>query len=275
MLNVICQSITFSVSIPTAYNASINQFGVDAAHAYNGSSNEAMNGAAYSNDFQQSSYFSYSPMLAAMGSGPLKPNYVGCMLKNSGGHATDPLTPAEDALNSSSEIVDLDTKEIKTVETDIDMTKSMASLATNESDAKSAATTATSTDNMDGESKVEADNCKPGLAAAIPDAGDADQRRTCDKIVYDWAAKLMKKYEPGLMVNSPKMVIFFCILNESIRIGDRVLLFSQSLLTLNLIEKFLQLNQVPGDEAGSCWTYNHHYFRKSSEHSATSPTSTH
>lgn len=247
----------------------MNQFGSDVAHGYNPSA-EAMNGTTYTNDFQQSSYFSYSPMLAAMGSGPLKPNYVGCMLKSSGASASDPLTPAEETLNSSSEIVDLDTKEIKTVETDIDMTKSMASLAKNENDIKSAAATATtptSSDKMDGDHKIETDNCKPGLASFIPEAGDVDQRRTCDKIVYDWAAKLMKKYEPGMMVNSPKMVIFFCILNESIRIGDRVLLFSQSLLTLNLIEKFLQLNPVPGDEAGSCWTYNHHYFRKSSEHS--------
>lgn len=244
---------------------------MESGHGYN-ASNEAMNGANnYNNDYQQSSYFSYSPMLTAMGGGPLKPNYVCCMVKNSGGgQVADALAPAEETLNSSSEIVDLDTKEIKTVETDIDMTKSMANMAKPENDNKSAgaaetaANTSSSSNEMaDGDHKLETDHSTQGLTSHIPDVGgDADQRRTCDKIVYDWAAKLMKKYEPGLMLNSPKMVIFFCILNESIRIGDRVLLFSQSLLTLNLIEKFLHLNRVPGDEVGNCWTYNQHYFRK-------------
>ncbi|OAD61895.1 Helicase ARIP4 [Eufriesea mexicana] len=47
-------------------------------------------------------------------------------------------------------------------------------------------------------------------------------------IPYDWATELMKGYVPGLIDASAKMTIFFCILDEAIKLGDRVLAFSQS-----------------------------------------------
>uniref|UniRef100_A0A182JQ39 Helicase ATP-binding domain-containing protein n=1 Tax=Anopheles christyi TaxID=43041 RepID=A0A182JQ39_9DIPT len=80
-----------------------------------------------------------------------------------------------------------------------------------------------------------------------------------DEIPYEWAFELMKGYIPDLLENSPKMDIFFCILEESIRLGDRLLVFSQSLLTLNLIERFLQHNKIPGTE--NYWAKNSSYFR--------------
>lgn len=80
-----------------------------------------------------------------------------------------------------------------------------------------------------------------------------------DGIPYDWAVELMKDYVPDLLENSPKMEIFFCILDESIKNGDRLLLFSQSLLTLSLIERFLQKAKVPGTD--NYWLKNQSYFR--------------
>ncbi|XP_035785404.1 uncharacterized protein LOC118463145 [Anopheles albimanus] len=80
-----------------------------------------------------------------------------------------------------------------------------------------------------------------------------------DEIPYEWAFELMKGYIPDLLETSPKMEIFFCILEESIRLGDRLLVFSQSLLTLNLIERFLQRNKIPGTESN--WSRNISYFR--------------
>lgn len=80
-----------------------------------------------------------------------------------------------------------------------------------------------------------------------------------DEVSYDWAIELLKNYVPGIIENSAKMEIFFCILEESIRLGDRILLFSQSLFTLNLIEDFLQRNHIPGLE--QCWMKNKSYFR--------------
>nr|CAI5867432.1 unnamed protein product [Callosobruchus analis] len=61
------------------------------------------------------------------------------------------------------------------------------------------------------------------------------------------AIDLLKNYVPGCIENSAKFEILFCIITESILLGDRLLLFSQSLITLDLIEQFLQARQVPGD----------------------------
>lgn len=91
--------------------------------------------------------------------------------------------------------------------------------------------------------------------AAKPAKGD-------DGIPYDWAVDLMKNYVPDLISNSPKMEIFFCILEESLRLRDRMLVFSQSLLTLSLIEKFLQANMVA--ETGQRWMRNVNYYRECS-----------
>lgn len=78
-------------------------------------------------------------------------------------------------------------------------------------------------------------------------------------IPYDWAVELMKDYTADLIENSPKMEIFFCILDESIRLGDRILVFSQSLLTLNILERFLQRSKIPNTETN--WARNTSYFR--------------
>ena len=79
-------------------------------------------------------------------------------------------------------------------------------------------------------------------------------------IPYDWAVTLMKDYVQDILENSPKLELFFCILNESIKMDDRVLVFSQSLLTLNIMERFLQRSKIPGKEFN--WSKNQSYFRK-------------
>lgn len=78
-------------------------------------------------------------------------------------------------------------------------------------------------------------------------------------IPYDWAADLMKDYTANLTQNSPKVEIFLCILEESVKVGDRMLLFSQSLLTLNLLEQILSKRKVPNIE--DYWAKNKNYFR--------------
>lgn len=74
------------------------------------------------------------------------------------------------------------------------------------------------------------------------------------------AESLMKDYVPGLVEESNKMVVFMCILEHSLATGDRILVFSQSLFTLTLIEQFLQKRQVPGRQER--WAKNKNYFRK-------------
>lgn len=79
-------------------------------------------------------------------------------------------------------------------------------------------------------------------------------------IPYDWATELLKGYVDGVISNSAKMEIFFCILEESIKLNDRILVFSQSLFTLNLIEDFLQKNVVTGTDTK--WAKNVNYYSK-------------
>lgn len=92
---------------------------------------------------------------------------------------------------------------------------------------------------------------------------EKDAKVKDDGIPYDWAIELMKNYTPDLIENSTKMEIFFSILNQTINLNDRMLIFSQSLLTLNLIERFLQANPTKytnGDEIK--WAKNVNYYRK-------------
>ena len=60
----------------------------------------------------------------------------------------------------------------------------------------------------------------------------------------------MSEYMPGLVENSYKMEIFLEILEETLSSGDRILVFSQSLLCLNLLEQFLSQRNVTGQEVG-------------------------
>ena len=69
----------------------------------------------------------------------------------------------------------------------------------------------------------------------------------------------MANYVPGLIENSTKFTIFFEILKETIKVGDRLLLFSQSLTSLDLIEEYLQKERVPGTD--SPWCNGLTYFR--------------
>jgi RAD54-like protein 2 len=80
-----------------------------------------------------------------------------------------------------------------------------------------------------------------------------------DEINYDWAQGLMSEYMPGLVENSYKMEIFLEILEETLSSGDRILVFSQSLLCLNLLEQFLSQRNVTGQE--EFWERDYNYFR--------------
>lgn len=51
---------------------------------------------------------------------------------------------------------------------------------------------------------------------------------------------LLTDYKTNVIENSPKMEFLLSVLNECKQVGDRVVVFSQSLLTLDLIETFLQ-----------------------------------
>ena len=74
------------------------------------------------------------------------------------------------------------------------------------------------------------------------------------------ADSIMKDYIPGVLENGGKMQILFTLIDESIRLGDKILVFSQSLPTLNLMEELLAKRDVPGTDEK--WTKNRNYYSK-------------
>jgi len=88
-----------------------------------------------------------------------------------------------------------------------------------------------------------------------------------DEINYDWAQGMMKGYVADEVSNSNKLQIFLGILEETVLCGDRLLLFSQSLSTLSLIEAFLHRRTVPNTQCA--WRAGLDYFRLDGSTSAT------
>ena len=64
-------------------------------------------------------------------------------------------------------------------------------------------------------------------------------------------------YIPGDIENAAKTQIFFTILDESVQIGDRLLVFSQSLFTLDMLEEFLQQRPIPSNS-----NIHYHFHKK-------------
>ncbi|XP_053545374.1 helicase ARIP4 [Bombina bombina] len=80
------------------------------------------------------------------------------------------------------------------------------------------------------------------------------------------AKEVMCDYQPGMLHNSPKMVLLFHLIEESMLLGDKILVFSQSLSTLSIIEEFLGKRTMPippgteGEEVHT-WVKNLNYYR--------------
>jgi len=80
-----------------------------------------------------------------------------------------------------------------------------------------------------------------------------------EEINYEWAQGMLTNYVPELETNSNKLQIFLGILEESMAVNDRILMFSQSLFTLNLIEEFLRRKKLT--KAEEPWQQGVNYFR--------------
>ncbi|CAK8689451.1 unnamed protein product [Clavelina lepadiformis] len=81
---------------------------------------------------------------------------------------------------------------------------------------------------------------------------------------YDWAKDLLAGYSPGVLEISGKMVILMQLVHSAVAVDDRILVFSQSLSTLSLIEEFLAQMFVPrtsDEEQPRKWAKNESYFR--------------
>ncbi|XP_053150287.1 helicase ARIP4 isoform X2 [Hemicordylus capensis] len=92
------------------------------------------------------------------------------------------------------------------------------------------------------------------------------QERANQVVTYEWAKDILCDYQTGVLQNSPKMVLLFHLVEESVKLGDKILVFSQSLSTLSVIEDFLAKRPVPSppglDAQGvHNWVRNVNYYR--------------
>ena len=76
---------------------------------------------------------------------------------------------------------------------------------------------------------------------------------------YSWAQPCFRGYVPDDLSTSGKMVLLFDLMDKIIRMKERLLVFSQSLLTLNLIEHFMSQQRVPG--TSDLWRKGVNYYR--------------
>ncbi|XP_076857381.1 helicase ARIP4-like, partial [Brachyhypopomus gauderio] len=89
------------------------------------------------------------------------------------------------------------------------------------------------------------------------------QEKASQVLTYEWARVVMAGYRTGVLENSAKMILLFHIIDESVKKGDKVLVFSQSLSTLTVIEEFLAQRPMPGSGGGQnqTWIRNLNYYR--------------
>ncbi|UYV71132.1 RAD54L2 [Cordylochernes scorpioides] len=113
---------------------------------------------------------------------------------------------------------------------------------------------ATATKRGAAAARAKKDGVKNGF---IPDTTMSPYRDKNDpSINYDW------DYIPGQVSNSYKMTIMFAILEQTLAVGDKILVFSQSLFTLSLIEKILSQREVPYRPGPpEKWARNKNYYR--------------
>ncbi|KAG8128312.1 hypothetical protein E2320_015170 [Naja naja] len=52
------------------------------------------------------------------------------------------------------------------------------------------------------------------------------QERASQVVTYEWAKDILCDYQTGVLQNSPKMVLLFHLVDESVKLGDKLLVFS-------------------------------------------------
>ncbi|EFO87302.1 CRE-RAD-26 protein [Caenorhabditis remanei] len=79
---------------------------------------------------------------------------------------------------------------------------------------------------------------------------------------YDWTFQLFETYQEGVLENGYKIVVALEILDESTCIGEKILIFSQNLTALDMLEEILRKRQINGKNGpGERWEKNRNYLR--------------
>ncbi|CAJ0580005.1 unnamed protein product, partial [Mesorhabditis spiculigera] len=99
---------------------------------------------------------------------------------------------------------------------------------------------------------------QPTLVNALQEDLDLDDVA----LKYDWAEEAMTNYCPGKLENGYKLVVAMGIVSEATKRNEKILLFSQNLTTLDLIEAYLARSRFETDDVQThSWQRNVNYFR--------------
>ena len=92
------------------------------------------------------------------------------------------------------------------------------------------------------------------------DFNSYSSERASKSIDLKWASRVFESnYQINILENGAKMMIAFSLIEGAVLNGEKILLFSQSLLTLNMIEQFLAKTFVPNSEEK--WEKYKNYYR--------------
>ncbi|KAM4587679.1 helicase ARIP4 [Odontesthes bonariensis] len=110
-----------------------------------------------------------------------------------------------------------------------------------------------------------ADSSNSKVNSSLPPL-NASQDRANQVITYEWAKDILSTYQEGVLENSAKMVLLFHLIDECVKRRDKILVFSQSLSTLTVIEDFLTKRPMPqgiarSDSQNQNWVRNLNYYR--------------
>ncbi|EYC11148.1 hypothetical protein Y032_0052g2248 [Ancylostoma ceylanicum] len=78
---------------------------------------------------------------------------------------------------------------------------------------------------------------------------------------YDWAEVAMASYKTGNIEHGYKMVLAMELLDATVRIGEKMLIFSQNLTALDLIEYYLSRRKLQTRTDTTAWMKSINYFR--------------
>ncbi|KAL6738367.1 hypothetical protein Aduo_011922 [Ancylostoma duodenale] len=78
---------------------------------------------------------------------------------------------------------------------------------------------------------------------------------------YDWAEIAMASYKTGNIEHGYKMVLAMELLDATVRIGEKMLIFSQNLTALDLIEYYLSRRKLQTRTDTTVWMKSINYFR--------------
>ncbi|XP_046893357.1 transcriptional regulator ATRX-like isoform X2 [Hypomesus transpacificus] len=118
---------------------------------------------------------------------------------------------------------------------------------------------------------------KDKAANPAVEAVKAGSSTRADSPAVDWFKVLLSDTDSSVLEHSGKMVLLFEILKMAEELGDKVLVFSQSLISLDLVEDFLDLANKARNKGESSlykgpgsWIRNTDYYRLDGSTSATS-----